>query len=87
MAPCPISYQEIEAYSRLMRLDLSPWEIETICRLDNAALHNWSARQKRQQHGQANGPPAEIPVDDTTNMKALFKGLVTRKKGAGKRKG
>ena len=34
----PISYLEIDAYSRLMQVSLEPWEVEIVKRMDNAFL-------------------------------------------------
>lgn len=47
MAPCPISYEAIESYSRLYDLPLSAWQIEGIRRLDNVFLK----MQAEQQNG------------------------------------
>jgi hypothetical protein len=36
----PISYAEIESYSRLLQIAIEPWEIEIIKRMDRAFINS-----------------------------------------------
>jgi hypothetical protein len=48
--PLGIPCQEIDAWARLNRRSLSPWEVEVICDLDATFLAVW-ARLRRADHG------------------------------------
>lgn len=47
MGANPISSLEIESWCRLHRIDLLPWEVETIEAIDDAVMSAW-AREKKQ---------------------------------------
>ena len=44
----PISYSELEAYSRLMRRGLGPWEVKMLRRIDSIFLAASGKAQKIQ---------------------------------------
>lgn len=48
MSLCPITHAEIDAWSRLYRVRLDPWEVDAIRALDDAFLETHS-------EGEANG--------------------------------
>lgn len=69
MAANPISYQEIEAYSRLMRVDFTAFEVDLIGRLDQAVLAIWN-----KQSGAAPNEAAEtIPISDTAALREMVR--------------
>jgi hypothetical protein len=78
MAPCPITYQEIEAYRRLTLSDLTSWEVSLIRRLDLAALSS-AAGEAKPRPAKSN-EPEQIPVTNTAGIKALFQGLAAKKR-------
>lgn len=53
--PSALSFCEIEAWTRLMRWELRPWEVETLQRLDASFLADWGEQQKREQQKRGNG--------------------------------
>ena len=79
MAANPITFADIEAFQRLTLTDLSAWEVDVICQLDNAVLSAWAGEVKKARPA-AEPAKAEIPINDTKSMKALFRGLATRKR-------
>lgn len=70
MAANPISFLEIGAYSQLMRVRLSAWEVGVIRRLDAVVL------------GQAAPPPTRpepIPAADGERVSTLLRAVAARK--------
>lgn len=45
--PTPISFSEIEAYSRLMGVEITPWEVEQLRRIDRLAVVEASKKRKQ----------------------------------------
>lgn len=43
--PAPITYQEIDAYSRLMQIEFEPWEVELFKELDVLCIRIWSKKE------------------------------------------
>lgn len=79
MAANPITFADIEAFQRLTLTGLSAWEVDVICQLDDAVLSAWAGEVKKAKPT-AEPAKAEVPVSDTKSMKALFRGLATRKR-------
>lgn len=48
MSVNPISYQEIQAFNSLYKLELLDWEIDAIKSLDSVALTHFSKQQEEQ---------------------------------------
>lgn len=76
-APQPLTYLEIDAYSRLTGAAFDPWEVEVLCRLDDAALE---AQAKRiAKPGSSAEESAQIPVSNVAGVRALLRGLAAQK--------
>lgn len=46
--PAPLSYQEVDAWARLMGLDPTPWEIQQIMTIDDIQLKVSYEQQKNE---------------------------------------
>jgi len=75
MAANPISYAEIEAYSRLMKLRITPFETTLLRHLDMAAL---ASAPKPKKAGEPEVRNAVSP-DDVEGVKGLFRGFNARR--------
>jgi hypothetical protein len=84
MAANPITFADIEAFQRLTLTDLSAWEVDVICQLDDAVMSAWAGEVKKAKPKA--DAPAAIPVGDTKSMKAMFRGLAARKRLAAEQK-
>lgn len=76
--PFKISYQEIEAFSRMRQLEVRPWEAELLVDL---SIEFCRAANEKQRIKQAM-PPGYKPVDmrDTNAVKAMFAGVGEKKR-------
>lgn len=74
MDACPITYEAVEAYSRLTARNLEPWVVDLVMRIDDALLAQGRAENKPG----APPPPDDntVPVTDGKTMKSLFRGLM-----------
>lgn len=62
----PITYTEIEAFNRLTMASIGPWEVDLICRLDDAVLRAVSAAN-------SGGTEAHlVPFTDGEGVKAFM---------------
>lgn len=78
MAANPITFHDIEAYCRLTLTELSAWEVDVLCRVDDAVL---AARAETERRKNARSEEtAEIPVSDVKGVRSLFRGIATRKR-------
>lgn len=80
MALNPIPYGEIEAYARLMLVEMTAWQVGLIRRLDRAVL-NVVNGQSTKPAPKPSDPPEAIPMDNPAGLKALFRGLAAKKQG------
>lgn len=57
MGPAPISYEGIEAWSRLTKRDVTPWEVDTIKMIDGLFLQHVASdqREKRKKRQKPSG--------------------------------
>lgn len=78
MAIGPITFLEIQAFSRLMLVELSAWEVGLIRRLDEAVL---AVLDEKAPRTAGKAPPAgvAIPVADTAGIRALMQGMAAKK--------
>jgi hypothetical protein len=74
MGASPLTSMEIEAFCRLTRMELGPWEAELVLRLDNAILTTWNEnRPKRSAAPEKTKDENElIPVSDVKGIKAMM---------------
>lgn len=77
MAANPISFQEIEAYSRLTFAVISPWEVDLLRRVDVAALAAAQKRSARKKSGEPE-PKFEAEASDGAAVKALLRGFSSK---------
>lgn len=80
MAANPLTYQEIDTFDRRTFAGLSAWDIELICRLDDAVLF---ASQEKAGKADRNAPHEPVPVDNVKGLKALFRGMAVKKAAKG----
>lgn len=71
--PGPISYAEIEAWSRVTRHPVSAWDVAVIRRCDETALLAWQPKRKPRP-----GEPRLIDARDASGVRSIFTGR-TRK--------
>jgi hypothetical protein len=71
----PVSYLEIDAWARLMRVRPEPWEVRLLRKIDDAILHEIAVRSERKE--------TDIPVSDVGRVSALFSGIKARQQEAG----
>ena len=79
MSVNPMTYQELDAFSRRCLVDLSAWEVEVLMRVDDAVV---TAVHESAPTVTASGdpsPPAEVTADDGAGGKAMFRSLAARK--------
>lgn len=67
--PNPISFTEIEAWSRLMRVPLRPIDVAIICAMDKAFIKAWC---RKRDMGQAEGVKALPPISQQPLSAALL---------------
>lgn len=77
MAANPLTFTEIEAFARLSRIELSAWEADLYCRLDDATLAAW---RESAPSGNADEPSEveAIPVTDTKRLRDMLRGTAAR---------
>jgi hypothetical protein len=78
MAVNPISVEAIDAFCRRFLVDMSVWEAELLCRLDDTVLAVWAGSVKRPAPDH-NAPPEPIPASHPRGIKALLQGLAVRR--------
>lgn len=66
------SYQEIEAWTKLMGWRPTPWEVETLVAMDQTRTRIWN---KRTDPGE---PTNLVSLKDTSGLKAMLRGLGSR---------
>lgn len=66
----PITYPDIEAWARIMRIIPTPFEARVLRQVDNAILEKIAARASKKSN--------EISVDDKDGLTSLFAGLRKR---------
>lgn len=84
MAANPITFQEIEAYCRLSLVVMTPWEVSTLRRMDDAMLGVVSKRSPANRKPGAEPEAEPVSVKDGTGMKALFRRMARKKEAEGK---
>lgn len=67
MGPFLTPYQEIEAYSRMMRLDIQPWEAKVLRELAGAYL-SYHRKKSEQPHNLTK----TVAMTDSEGLKAMF---------------
>lgn len=67
MTANPITYSEIESFNRLTFAGLGPWEVDLICRIDNAVLAALAGISEK-----ANGEPQIVPFSDAEAIRAFM---------------
>ncbi len=72
MGPSPISYIEIEAFSRLEMMSLSAGEVRLIRRLDRLAMKAAADRSPTSPEGAV---AAGVRLDDDAGIAAMLKGM------------
>jgi hypothetical protein len=72
MAVNPLQPTEIEAWARLMRVTLTPWEARTLFRMDQAFLSRIAAKTNAPTKGTV------VSVDDPQAGAALMRSLAAR---------
>lgn len=80
MAANPLTWQELDAFCRRSRIDLTAWEADLIFRLDDVVLGVFA--KSRPASNPKTVEPAQIPVDNVGGLKGLFRGLAVRKAAA-----
>lgn len=76
----PISFQEIDAYSRLNGIAMTAWEVSLIRRIDTAALAAAEKRAAKRKLGEPL-PKFEVEASDGRGVKAMLRGFSPRPKG------
>lgn len=69
-APQPISYSEIDAYSRLSGIRITPWELRVLRRLDAVAVDVLMPKR----------PDGAIPAQNGRGVASMMRGLAARKR-------
>lgn len=77
----PISYSEIDAYSRLLRVQMAPFEVQLIRLVDEACVAASSA-EKKPTEGNLR---ASASAKDGHEVAELFRGLGAKKKKRGRK--
>lgn len=72
MGLTPLSYLEIDAFSRLTLTDLTAWEIDLLMQIDDAVLETL-----QEQAAKPDGP-SEVPVTDVAGLRAMFSNVPNR---------
>ena len=74
MGPFKTPYTEIEAYSRVMRIEMEPWEASAIRGLGEAYLRHY--KRKSETPG---GMRRTISMSDSEGIKSLFANVGDKK--------
>lgn len=69
----PLTYVEVEAFSRLTLTYLSAWEVDLLMRIDDAIIETIHASQPKPDAG-----PVEVAIDDVAGLKAMFANVPNR---------
>jgi hypothetical protein len=75
MAANPISFTEIDAYCRLNRLSMSPWELGLIRQLDAVALAPPAKGSARPPSASSVGEAQPASPDEVAEAKQIVRGL------------
>lgn len=73
MSANPITFAEIEAFDRLTYAGLGPWEVDLICRLDDAVLTVFAEKAAKKP-----GEVEIVPFEDGEAVKAFMTQLAIR---------
>lgn len=73
----PLTFAEIEAFARLSRIELSAWEADLYCRLDDAVLAAWRGETPANEPKPVD-PEEGIPVADTPRLREMLKATAAR---------
>ena len=78
MVANPLTYTELEAFERKALVRFSAWETDLLMRVDDAVMASWAeqAPKPKPKGVEKNG---EIPMSNTTGIRALFQGFKARK--------
>lgn len=74
-----ISYESMQAYANIHKLDLNVWEYEAIEEMDNVVVNIWRTGNARTP--KATDPPEQIPVSNVKGIKALMLGMKAKHEG------
>jgi hypothetical protein len=77
MAPNPLSFTDIGWFVHLTGRPLSPWEVEMIERMDDAAI---ASSSKTAAAAAATPQPELIPASDVSSIRALFRSKAAERK-------
>jgi hypothetical protein len=72
----PLSPSDIDAYARRMSVDLTPFEFETLCELDDAVLAAVATKP--------GALTSTISIDDPAGVRAVLQGLGAKPRKASK---
>ncbi|MDG4676178.1 hypothetical protein P9A16_34405 [Shinella sp. 838] len=70
-----ICFREIEAFSRLLREEMQPWEVRALRRLDIAVRASAKTPAGKSKKGEPAEPDALVSVKDGAGVAGLMKGL------------
>jgi len=75
---------EIDAWSRLTKTRLSPWDVSVIRRIDAAVLAEWHKKQPKltQETAPNQSEPISVPMTDVAGISSLMKSFRARAKEA-----
>lgn len=76
MSANPISWLEIDAFSRGMDIDIDPWERSVIRRLDVAVL---AVSDKKSKSGPTKQAKMEVEAKDGQGVASLLRGFGKKK--------
>lgn len=74
---------EIEAWARLQRLSLEPFEVDILFRLDMAFLAGGSTKLPA---GKRDGAVERVAANDAGGLKAMFRSMGARPAGKSRKK-
>lgn len=74
----PISHRDIEAFARLYRIPIHPWEVEALERIDDVVLKVWNEKTAKPEA--AASEPHLIPANDTKRIGAMLRGMAASRK-------
>lgn len=77
MAANPLTFTEIEAFGRLTRVQLTPWEVRLIERLDDVAL-----APSRQAAAPTTDKPEPIPVENVAGIRTFLRSRAAARREA-----
>lgn len=72
VGPNPVSFQEIEAYTRLMALPLSPRHVETLVEMDQIWLDHTYSKTRSAPEGVKTLPPVSKAPLSAALLDAMF---------------